>query len=156
MMGRRLFCLLLLALMLTGCARLLQQPESPRVSLVHLSLRDATVFEQRYRLSLRVQNPNRFALPIEGMSYSLYLGGSEFAHGVSPVGVTVPAFGEEVLEVEMSSNLALAWQQMLRWAEQGVDGVDYRLAGEAQLKGRWLKLPFDYRGRIELAPGEGR
>ena len=79
-------CMLLASFVwaLGGCASIpTHKPIPPEVNLVGLRVVELGLFEQRYELQLRVQNPNSFVLPISGMSYSPELNGEEFARGVS-------------------------------------------------------------------------
>ncbi|EAR21803.1 LEA type 2 family protein, partial [Nitrococcus mobilis] len=85
---------LVLVVAVAGCAGLYQYADPPRVTLAGIRILDLNLFEQRYQLALRVQNPNRFDLPIERMSYTLEVNGSEFAHGVNNQKNTIPALGE--------------------------------------------------------------
>lgn len=150
----RLPAVLCLALA-AGCAGLFTRPEPPNVSLADLQVADVGLFEQRYRLRLRVQNPNDFALPIKGMRYTLAVNDREFAEGVSPESVTVPAFGEELIEVEAVSNLARVVDQMLELGGQR-RSLSYRLSGSLSLGGGIGRMPFDYQGEVNLIPQTGR
>ena len=134
---------------LFSCAAISTRPEPPNISLVDLRPLDVGLFEQRYRLRLRIQNPNPFALPIRGMDYVLHLNDREFGYGVSPEAATVPAFGERVIEVDVVSNLARAFDQLVELGAVG--GLRYRLSGGLRLKNVAARVPFEYQGEISLA-----
>ena len=145
-----------LLLALSACATLTARLEPPRVSLAGLELTELGVFEQRYRLRLRVQNPNDVALPITGMAFRLDLNEREFAHGVSDGKVTVPAFGEAELDVTVTSTLAGLVDQLQRLGRGESDRFAYRLSGLVRLARPAMNYPVDYRGEIGLAPaGQG-
>ena len=144
----KLVWLLVIVSPLFSCAVIPIQPEPPHISLVDLKPLDMGLFEQRYRLRLRIQNPNSFALPITGMDYTLYLNDREFAQGVSPNSTTIPGLGERVIEVDVVSNLARAFEQLLAWGIE--DGLRYRLAGGLRLQRTAVRLPFEYQGEISL------
>lgn len=76
--------LLLVLVSLSGCAYLPSGTEPPRVHLVGLQLTQVDVFEQRYRLRLRIQNPNDFALNIRGLDFRVDVTASALPRG-SPV-----------------------------------------------------------------------
>ncbi|MCA1804270.1 MAG: hypothetical protein LC646_02710, partial [Xanthomonadaceae bacterium] len=84
-MSRQLMSLscLLFALSLTACAWLPQKPQAPRVSLVNVQLSSMELLEQRYGLTLRIQNPNDFALNIQGLDFEVELNRMPFASGVA-------------------------------------------------------------------------
>lgn len=139
---------LLLAVFLGGCASMQTPLESPQVSLTDLRLLDATLFEQRYALKIRVQNPNPVALPINGMNFRLDINDVELGQGVSDQAVTVPAYGEAVFEINLVSNFARIVNQ-IRALESGKgQSLRYRLAGGIGVADRLGKLPFDYQGEI--------
>jgi len=139
-----------MALGLGACAGLMQKLEPPRVSLSGLEPEEFGLFEQRYLLRLRVQNPNDVELPIAGMDFRLYLNGEEFASGVSDRQVTVPAFGEQLIEARVTSSLAGIIEQLRRMNRTEEQVFSYRLAGHVKLLNRPVKYPFDYRGEIDL------
>lgn len=143
-----------LTLLMTGCASLSPYRETPRVSLVSIQPSELGVFEQRYRLGLRILNPNDAALPLAGMSYSLQINDREFAYGVSRQPVSIPAYGEAVLDVDVVSNL-LGVLQQLQEAHAGTRrSLKYRLSGTLSLQNRPGKLPFDYQGELSYQPAE--
>lgn len=144
---------LVLALAAAGCAGLYRYADPPRVALAGIRLLDLTLFEQRYLLALRIQNPNRFELPIEGMSYTLDVNGSEFAHGVNNRKTTIPAFGEQLLEVSVVTDLLGTVKQLQRWEGQRPQKLDYRLKGRIQIASTPVSLPFEYSGKISLQDG---
>jgi len=74
-MSRNFLSILVLVglISLAGCAGLFQHLEAPHVSLADVRLRDSTLFEQRYVLFLRIQNPNTFAIPVQGLQYNLWI-----------------------------------------------------------------------------------
>lgn len=139
-----------MALGLGACAGLTQKLEPPRVSLSGLEPEEFGLFEQRYLLRLRVQNPNDVELPIAGMDFHLYLNDEEFASGVSDQQVTVPAFGEQLVEARVTSSLAGIIEQLRRMGRTEAQTFSYRLAGHVKLLHRRMKYPFDYRGEIDL------
>lgn len=82
------------------------QVEPPAVHIANIKLLDATLFEQQYVLSLRVQNPNDFDLPIERLSYEIELNDKPFAKGASNRAATVPRYGSALVEVEGISTIS--------------------------------------------------
>ena len=141
-----------LSMVLSGCTALLSPPERPNVSISHLELVDFQLFEQRYRLYLRVQNPNDFALSVTGMSFALELNGRRFASGVSARPLEVPPFGEAVTQVDVVSSLARALEQLQRAREGGLERVSYTFSGVLRLGNGGMRLPFARNGELVLLP----
>jgi LEA14-like dessication related protein len=147
-MNTRLLSILVLLSVLAGCAFVPEHVEPPSVHVADISLIGATLFEQQYKLSLRIQNPNDFDLPIEALSYEVELNDQPFAKGVSKQGVTVPSFGSALLDVEGISTISDLLRQIGRLEKGEMKGLRYRLKGKLTLQGSLRKIPFDYRGEI--------
>jgi LEA14-like dessication related protein len=147
--------LLILLLVLTqGCASLGVYRESPRVSLVSITPQEMTLLEQRYGLQLRILNPNDTSIPVEGLSYSLEINGREFAYGVSRQSVSVPAYGEALLDVTVVSNFLNILRQLQQMDKETNRDLEYRLAGKISMANRISKLPFDYSGKLTFRAEE--
>ena len=139
---------LLFAVILSGCAAMQDSLEAPYVTLTELRMLDMTLFEQRYGMKIRVQNPNPVELPITGMNFQLDINDTELGRGVSDQAVTVPAYGEAVVEIKLTSNLIRIFDQ-IRGLESGKgQSLRYHLSGGLSLANRMSKLPFDYQGEI--------
>ncbi len=152
----RLLMALCTAALLAGCAGLGAYRESPRVSLVSIEPLDMTLLEQRYALDLRIMNPNATDIPVSGLAYSIEINQREFAYGVSRQTVTIPAYGEAVLEVEVVSNLLGVLRQLQSLQEDKPAVLDYRLSGKLSLAESSQQLPFDFSGELNWLPAEDR
>jgi LEA14-like dessication related protein len=146
---------LMVVLLLAGCASLGGYRDPPRVSLVSIEPLDMTLLEQRYALQLRILNPNDVALPVSGLNYSIEINRREFAYGVSRQSVTIPAHGEALLDVEVISNLLSLMRQMQELGAGGKQVIEYRLSGKLSLDNSPVRLPFDYSGELGWLPAAG-
>ncbi len=139
-------------LILSGCSSLSSRIEPPRITLAGIEPLSMNLFEQTYKLKLRVQNPNDFDLPLEAMNYVLELNGSKFANGVSRQQVTIPAYDSAIVETEVISNLASLFSQIQDFAVKGTGNLQYRLLGDVNV-GNWdSRIPFEYDGELNLNP----
>ncbi|MFW5969729.1 MAG: LEA type 2 family protein [Halofilum sp. (in: g-proteobacteria)] len=147
----RLLLLVLSVTLLAGCATF--RPEAPEVRLVDLSIDSVGLFEQRYRLALRMRNPNDRDLDIESLRFDLALAGRPFADGVSTEGFSLPAGGEERVELVVRSDLGSVLDLLSDWAD-GNRALPYRLSGDARLAD-WggTTVPFARDGRLDLPSG---
>lgn len=142
------FPLLLIFLPLfSACALLTADLKTPQISLVNVKPMQIGLIEQRFKLSLRVKNPNTVELPIRGMQYRLQLADTEFAQGVSDQPIDIPAGGESRLDVEVKTDLTKVLRH-LRALRKGP--VAYRLDGDVAVAMQALKIPFAYEGEIQL------
>lgn len=138
----------LIVALVAGCAAFVPQPDPPYVSLADLRISNIGLFEQRYVLQLRIQNPNDFELPITGMEYRVSFNDIEFGRGVSNDPVTVPAYGEALVKVEMVSNLGRLADQLKELELGRGEGLRYGIVGGLSIANRTSKIPFEYFGEI--------
>ena len=151
-------CLLcVLVLLLSACAGLAGLSQKPEISLAGLDLLELGLFEQRFAMRLRIQNPNEVDLPINGLSFDVELNGQHFAKGLSDKPVTIPRMGEAVLEVTATSNLGSVLKQLRELQKGGGEGgqegrqnrVDYRMSGRLSLEGIG-SIPFERKGDVQM------
>ena len=120
-----------LVLGLAGCASLVHR-EPVRINVVGLEPIPGEGMEMRFKVKLRVQNPNESAIDFDGLSLDLDLNGRHFASGVSDRAGSVPRFGETLIEIPVSVSAIAVVRQALGVIE-GVDGskaeVPYALRG---------------------------
>lgn len=140
----------LLALSLAACAWIPQKPQAPRVSLVSVQVSSMELLEQRYGLELRIQNPNDYALRIRGVDFQVELNQAPFASGVSSRLVDVPAFGEALLQLEVSSSVWSLARQLREMGEGRQEEFAYRIHGRMSLGSRLGGIPFETTGIIPL------
>ena len=146
----RCVLLLLAAILVGACALLPTGLEPPRVSLVNIEPQAMTLFEQRYRVSIRIQNPNPQPLRLRGLSYRLDLNGRELASGVGRSAAEIPGLGEAVVTTELLSSV-FALVEQLRLLEASGGALRYSLEGTLHLAGG-QRLPFQRRGEIDFRP----
>lgn len=152
-MMRRALLLTGLFWLLSGCAGMAPRLESPNVSLVNVQLLDATLFEQRYALTVRVQNPNSLPLSVSGLRYRLDVEGLKLAHSVSQSGLDLPAYGEQLLTVELVSGLPQILQLADKLRREGGDALRFAFTGDLGLTRYNFKMPFEYGGELGISGG---
>jgi LEA14-like dessication related protein len=149
----RLATLPLLALFLgTACASLSGKDiVEPEVHLVNLVPVEATLFEQKIRIDLRILNPNDFDLPLDGLTFDLRLNGQKIARGQSADSVKIPRLGEGTIQVMTHTNSIAIVRQFVDAPRDGK--FEYEINGDVFIK-NWgrRKIPFDHSGVIELGP----
>lgn len=145
----RRFFVYWLMIMLAGCAGLSGLSQKPEVSLAGIELAEFKLFEQRFKMKLRIQNPNDVDLMLNGLTFDVDLGGQPFAKGLPERAVTVPRLGEAILEVQATSNLASVLKQLRELKKNGRERVDYRLSGRVDVDG-YGSIPFDRRGDVQM------
>ncbi len=139
------------AALLAGCSLLAPRFERPQLSLVGVELRDARLMEQRFVVRLRVQNPNDRALPVRGIDCAMELVGERFGSGTSAAAFTVPARGEALFEMIVTTNLAASLPRLLPRLKDASEPLAYRLVGTVSTDMAFLRsIPFDQGGQLRL------
>lgn len=144
----------LLASILFGCATLTGLNEAPRVTLASIEPVDFQLIEQRFRVRLRVQNPNDRDITIRGLDYQIVINEKIFAEGVSGKPVSVPAWGEGIAEIEVVSSLERVIDQLKAFGERTSPDIDYALSGHVRVDGIPFPIPFQYSDTLTI-PGAG-
>ena len=148
--SRRCMGLVAAALLLAGCAAIPTRVDPPRISLVNLQMLSVSSQAQRYRLTLRIKNPNAFDLPVSRLEYDLALNGRDFTRGVSGEPFTVPAFGEQLTVVEGAIDFAQVVDQLRDWRSGRSPVLRYRLRGRLVVLKRFVRIPFEREGEVKL------
>jgi LEA14-like dessication related protein len=137
--------------LIASCSTMPKDFEAPRVNISDLTPKEMAIFEQRFDVKLRIQNPNDVDLSVNGMRFDIELNEREFANGMSGQRVTVPRFGSEVVDVEVFTTLASFLRQVQDLNAGTGQKVRYRLKGTAFVDSPGtFKAPFDEKGEIEL------
>ena len=136
-------------LVLIGCSTLPRNTPRLDVTLSDITPTEVGLFEQQYRIALRVQNPSDNAIAIDGFAYQIEINGKPFAHGVSDESTTVPRFGQVVVSATAVSSLSGLVQQIRQLASGSTDRLRYRITGNFSVSGGGT-IPFDQRGEIGL------
>lgn len=148
----RIACAVIAVLALGACAALGTRLETPKLSLVGVQMHEATFFEQRLLVRLRVQNPNDLVLPVKGLTVNFELDGVDFAEGVSARAFDIPALGEAEFDMLVTANAATALLEIFgKDRKRPAKELDYRISGKLSTSLGLLKsVPFDERGKISL------
>lgn len=144
------------ALALAACVGIPRDLVTPEVSFVSLRAIEASVFEQKLEVRLKVRNPNRIELPVNGLDVDVELAGEPFAHGTSAREFVIPAEGEAEFDMNVTANAASA---LLRIAggDYRSGEIGYRLTGKLSTRiGMLRTIPFEQAGELPISDLLGR
>jgi LEA14-like dessication related protein len=134
-----------------SCALIPPRFEHPNLAVVGVAVESAQLAEQRFRVRMRVQNPNDRALPVTALSYTLQLAGEDFGHGLSTSAFTVPAHGEIEFDMTVTTHLATMILRILPRLSDPSQPIDYRVTGTVGTDLPFLRsIPFDERGSFQI------
>lgn len=95
-----------LIVLLTACATLSPNYETPQVTITSFSLApESTGLAPQFNIGLRVVNPNRAALPLVGMSYSVEVEGNRILTGAEPDLPRIEGYGTADIVIQASPDL---------------------------------------------------
>jgi len=138
-----------------GCAWLNPNFESPQVTLESLELLEQRGLSQRFRIGLRLLNPNSRTLSVNGMSYTLSLNGFKLISGVSNRIPDLLAYGETRVFLQAGTDLFEALRLLRSLTAQSQDplhySLHYQLNAKLDLKGLAPTLNIRRMGTVDLA-----
>ena len=138
----RFWTAILAILVLAGCASWFMKGEPPEVLVTNITPLDATAFEQRLQVDLRIRNPNDFDLNMTGVDFTLNLNGKRLVRGLGNKEVTIPRLSDAVVSIQTSTSTFDIIRQFLSLSEK--QDLAYDISGV--LHSRDGRLPFNNSG----------
>jgi LEA14-like dessication related protein len=108
---RRLPCLALLVLTLSGCAAL-RSIATPQVGFRGAEIRGLTFQGAEVVVHLDLANPNHFALALAGADWAVRLGETPLLQGTTEHRTTVPANGSSTFDLPFTIRHQDAWKAL--------------------------------------------
>lgn len=135
---------------LVACSSIpLAKPQSPNVTVAGVRPINFSLTSQTIGLTLRVENPNGFDLPMESLTFNARFAGEKFAQGNSIDEVVIPANGTALLEVEVKTGLGKLAAQLQSMLNTNNAELNYDVTGLVKLA-NWPKaIPFNVEGELE-------
>ncbi len=139
------------AILLSACSTLAPRVATPRLTHLGIELLGGNLFQQDFRLDLRIDNPNAHALPIERVRARLRLGGEQVASGTSLRPFIIPPMGAARFQMTVSANLAAGMAALAPRLGRSTATIPYELDGVVRLDlPLFHSLPFHERGTLPL------
>ena len=143
------FTVLCLALTLSACSTLRLSSDTLKVTVSNIEVVEATLLEQLYRVTLRIQNRSDQPVSLAGGSFDLELNGRDFGSGVTNEQVTVAPFSDAQVEVRMVSTVFGLVRLVQGLQSREREPLTYRISGRFSTDGL-ISLPFSESGEIDL------
>jgi LEA14-like dessication related protein len=140
-------------LALAACATFGPKLETPTVSVVALQMTSGDMFSQRFRVRVKVQNPNDLEVPVESIEYTMFLMGDRFGKGTTDQPFVLPARGEAEFDMMLTTDFVSALGRLVsRMGGGKLENVEYEVNGKLHLdKGFVRTIPFDRKGLVNVA-----
>ena len=125
--------------------------KTPEIQVVGIQLIEGGLLEQHYRVKLRLDNPNRIALPVKVFRYRVELVGERFLKGQTEAPFRIPARGATEFEVNARTSLVRLGRSLVNLLMRPYSGIDYRISGDIDLGLPMLRsVPFSHRGNVDV------
>jgi LEA14-like dessication related protein len=149
---RRAFrsALIIATLLLSACVSLPQDFREPGVTLVSITPQIRNLFAPEFDVVLRVTNPNRKAIEIAGLSYSLQLQGIRMVQGVATDFPEIPAYGEADFTLSATADLAAGLNLIGDLMQQSSGEVEFEFNADLDLGSFYPMVKIQRLGSISL------
>ncbi|MBA4503428.1 LEA type 2 family protein [Marinobacterium marinum] len=147
-------CLLMFGVFLSGCAGLQPGYEPPTLEVTGVTLDPSSRGAvPQFLIGLRVINPNRQTLRLDGISYNLYLQNQRVLSGVARDLPAVAGYSDQAVEVSATPALFGGIRLLTELMNTPqIEALEYRV--EAKLDGGGLRWPVrvEEKGQLPLLP----
>jgi LEA14-like dessication related protein len=126
----RLLVFICISVVLSACATLRPDFETPTVQVVSVALLPPENLSPRFAVTLRVINPNRSDLPLRGAAYTISIEGQEVVAGVANDLPRIPGYGEENITLNATLNWLEGLQLLQDLSREPRDSVEYELSAK--------------------------
>lgn len=143
-MLKRASLLLSSALLLQACSGVPGVVEHPKVSIDTIQVQDISLAQGTAVVTLNVNNPNAFPIPLQGIEYGLSLNGRQVARGDQTQNVTLAARQSVPVQIPITLN----FNEILSLVPDAIRSrtVAYDLSGAVRLP--FVKVPFQRQGGV--------
>jgi LEA14-like dessication related protein len=141
------------AVLLAACSTMGSNLVAPQVEVVGVQMMSTDMFAQRFKVRVKVVNPNDLELPVRGLEYTILLMGDSFAEGMSNDQFLLPALGEAEFDMLVTTNFVSSFGRLLSRVSGGkLEDIDYEIVGKVLVdKGMVRKIPFNHRGTVDFS-----
>ena len=142
-------------LMIAGCATLHTDYETPSVNVSAIRALPSDSIAPRFEISLHIINPNRAALKLQGIAYSLNLDGHKILTGVANNLPTIDGYGEGDVTLIATTSLLSSIRFFTDLMNAQRDTIAYELNAKLDLGGLRPNVHVGEKGEISLS-GQAR
>jgi LEA14-like dessication related protein len=148
----RLTFYILGVVLLGSCATLQSEFKEPSVSVTSFRALPSKGMAPRFEIGLHVSNPNRVALALEGLSYSVNIEGRQLLTGVANDLPVIEGYGEGDITLLATADLFNSISLISDLMRQPRDTFNYEINANLDLGGIYPNIPIQKQGQVSLAP----
>ena len=135
--------------LLAGCSStgIKDLVERPKVSIEKVQMGKLTLSGGSAKFLLKIENPNRFPIPLQGFDYGLRLNGVEVANGTREQKVSIGGGESKVVEVP----LVFSFTNMVSLLPNLLSSRSLKYDLKGSIHFPWFNLPFSRSGGTSLS-----
>ncbi len=141
-------------MVLSGCASLVEKMQPPTATIKSVKVMPGQGLNPRFVIGLHVVNPNGVTLPLRGVDYDVMLAGQSVVTGHNENLASIPANGEQDVEIEAVANLmnglSLANALLANPLQQE---VNYQVKASLDVGRFFPNIPLSKAGTVNLTTG---
>lgn len=142
---------MLAAGLLMSCATLDPDFEKPTVTLSSFRALPSEGMAPAFEIGLRIINPNRQALRLEGVVYTIAIEGHELVKGVGKDFPLIEGYSEETITLTASANLLAGIRFIGDMMQSNGESLEYEFEAKLDTGGIRPSLRVSERGEFNLA-----
>ena len=111
------------------------------------------MFSQRFKVRVKVQNPNDIEVPVKSIEYTVFLMGDRFGEGTTEQPFVLPAQRRGGVRHDAHDRLRERLGRLVsRMGGNKLENVEYEVTGKLHLdKGLVRTIPFNHKGLLNVA-----
>lgn len=148
--------LIALAVILQACTGMGRGFETPTVTVSSFRALPSEGAMPAFAIGLRVINPNRDALKLQGVSYTVSLEGHEVIKGVGSDLPVIDGYGEGELMLTATANLFAGIRLITDLMSRSSDSFDYKFEAKLDVGSFWPAIRVTDSGQISLGSAAGQ
>jgi LEA14-like dessication related protein len=152
---KKIVVLLVAVVLVFGCAGLEPGFERPTVGVSSFRVLPSEGVAPQFEIGLHIVNPNRSALKLEGIVYSVILNGHKVLTGATSDLPVIGAYSEERITLRATADLLSSISLLGSLMKQPQDTFTYELDARLDIGSLRPRIHLLEKGKISLT-GEGR
>jgi LEA14-like dessication related protein len=137
-------------LLVGGCATLPPDFEEPSLQINSIRLINFDGMTPQFEIDLHIVNPNRDALDLKGLSYTLGLAGKKMVSGATSDLPVVAAYGEADFKIDANVSLLDGLQLLSKLMNENLKNLTYEFNAKLDLGSFYPTIPIKREGVLNF------
>lgn len=144
------FLTVIITLITVACSTINPYQEEPEISVDSFNLKSANSLSPIFEIGLRVINPNKTPLNIEGLSYSATVEGKKVLSGVNGEAFNIAGYSEETLTLQAKADVISAVQLFTKLLGSDSNSKEYSLRVKMDVGSFKIPIVITKKGTFSL------